>query len=89
MQSLLNRLVHRWNGCLRVEILSILKITYNLSNWCIDKEYIFIWYNFQAFCIAGYRDITPGSRLLEHLSYVDRLSDRYWKLLLHLLIYII
>ena len=30
---------------------------------CIDKEYIFMWYNFQACCIAGHRDITARSEL--------------------------
>ena len=35
----------------------------------INKEYIIIWYNFQACCIAGYRNITPGSELSDHPSY--------------------
>ena len=30
---------------------------------------LYIWYNFQACCLAGYRDITPGSELSDHSSY--------------------
>ena len=45
------------------------KLHKNWSEVWIDKEYIFICYNFQACCIAGYRDITEGSELSEHPSY--------------------
>ena len=39
------------------------------------KECICILYNFQACCIvAGYRDITPGSELKDHPSYIENLA---------------
>ena len=64
MHSLLDRSVHWGYGCFGVYFRSLLQITKtNLSKPCIDKECICIWYNFQACCIAGYRDITPGSEL--------------------------
>ena len=40
----------------------------NLSERCIDIEHIFIWYKYQACCIAGYSDITPGPELSERPS---------------------
>ena len=39
------------------------------------KECICILYTFQACCIvAGYRDITPGSELKDHPSYIENLA---------------
>ena len=38
-----------------------------------DAEDSIIWYNFQACCITGYLDITPGSELSEHTSYVHNI----------------
>ena len=63
MHSLLDRSVHWGYGCFGVYFRSFLQVTKNLSKRCIDKECICIWCNFQAYCIAGYRDITPGSEL--------------------------
>ena len=42
---------------------STLYMAHSIPLACIDKEYIIIWYNFHACCIAGYRNITPGSEL--------------------------
>ena len=67
MHSLLDGSVQLGYGCLRVDIRSLLQLTINLSVRCIHKEFIVIWYNFQACCIAG--DITPGSELKDHPSY--------------------
>ena len=63
MHGLLDMSVHLAYGCFRVDFRSLLQVTQNLSERCIDKECICIWYNFQACCVAGYRDITPGSEL--------------------------
>ena len=63
LHSLLDRSVHWGYGCFRVDFRSLLQVTYNLSKQCIEKQYIIVWYNLQACCIAGYRDITPGSEL--------------------------
>ena len=68
MQSLLDRSVHCGYGCFVVDFRSHLQATYNLSQRCKDKQRIIIWYTFQACCITGYRDITPGSELLDHPS---------------------
>ena len=38
----------------------------NVSEWCIDKEYIIIWYNFQACCFAGSRIRTFKASLVCH-----------------------
>ena len=54
MHSLLDRSVHGGYGCFGVDFQSLLQVTLNLSERCIDKEYIIIWYNFQACCIASY-----------------------------------
>ena len=40
-----------------------------MSEWCIYKEYIIIWYNIQACCKDGYRAMTPGSDFSDHPSY--------------------
>ena len=63
MHNLLEWSVHWGYGCFRIDIWSLLQATYSFSERCIDKKSIFIWYNFQACSIAGYRDITPESEL--------------------------
>ena len=63
MHSLLDRSVHLGYGCFRVDFWSLLQVTQNLSEQCINKECICIWCNFQACRITGSRDIAPGSEL--------------------------
>ena len=63
MHSLLDRSVHLGYGCFGVDFWSLLRVTQNLSEQCIDKECICILCNFQACRISGYRDIAPGSEL--------------------------
>ena len=63
MHSLLDMPVHWGYGCFRVNFWSLLPVIQNLSGRCMDKECICNWYNSQACCTAGYRDITPGSEL--------------------------
>ena len=64
---------------------NMFKLQKNLSKRCYPpppppciqkcKECICILYNFQACCIvAGYRDITPGSELKDHPSYIENLA---------------
>ena len=61
MHSPLDRSVHWGYGCFGIGFRSLLQVTQNLSKRCIDKGCICIWYNFQVYGIAGYRDITPVS----------------------------
>ena len=63
MHSLFDRSVHLGYGCFGVDFRSLLRVTQNLSEQCIDKECICIWCNFQACRITGYIDIAPGSEL--------------------------
>ena len=63
MPSQLDRSIHRGYCCFGVDYQSLLRVTQNLTERCIDKECICIWCIFQACYITGYRDITPGSEL--------------------------
>ena len=63
MHSLLDRSVHCRYDYFGVEFLVAPSSDLKLVKY-------FIWYNFQACCIAGYRDNTPGSELSEHTSFV-------------------
>ena len=48
MHSLLARSVHLGYGCFGVHLQSLLQVTYSLSEWCIDKEYIIVRSDLQS-----------------------------------------
>ena len=63
-------------------LIRMIKEQFRVRSYCtncvfIGVKYIIIWYNFQACCIAGYRDITPVSEFSYRPSYVSSGEDPF------------